>query len=165
MQPAGRRDFLKTAAAGTIGLGLAGQTAAAAEGGDDRIVVALIGPGGMGGNHLGLLTARKDVEVAYVCDVDQNRLEAAVKKVETATSKTPQATKDMRQALDDKKVDAVFQAEIHETKVLCGDRLHKELAIRDIQALVGKQASAHQNLAFHGGMPDFIHPHLDKTVV
>ncbi|HEV7225409.1 MAG TPA: Gfo/Idh/MocA family oxidoreductase, partial [Pirellulales bacterium] len=109
MQPTGRRDFLKSAAAGTIGLGVARPAAAAAEG-EDRIVVALIGPGGMGGNHLGLLAARKDVEVAYVCDVDQNRLEAAVKKVEAATSKTPQATKDMRQVFDDKRVDAVFIA-------------------------------------------------------
>ena len=34
-------------------------------------------PGGMGTNHLRLLAARKDVEVAYVCDVDRNRLAEA----------------------------------------------------------------------------------------
>ena len=112
MDASGRREFLKTAAAGTIGLGIAAEAiennARAAD--DDRLVVAVIGPGGMGGNHLGLLVARKDVEVAYVCDVDQDRLDAAAKKVEAATSKKPQAVKDMRQVYDDPRVDAVFIA-------------------------------------------------------
>jgi len=110
--PPGRRDFLKSAAVGTIGLGIAAQAIEndAQAAGDDRIVVGLIGPGGMGSNHLGLLAARKDVEVAYVCDVDQNRLDAAAKKVADATSKAPQAVKDMRQVFDDQRVDAVFVA-------------------------------------------------------
>ena len=64
----------------------------------------------MGSNHLNLLVGRSDVTVAYVCDVDANRLAGAAKTVEDATKKAPKAVKDMREVLDDKTVDAVFIA-------------------------------------------------------
>ncbi len=106
-----RRSFLKTMGAGSVGLGLLGQVTPAvpaAEG--ERLVVGLIGPGGMGSNHLNLLAKRPDVELAYVCDVDQTRLATAVKKVETVAKYTPKATQDLREVLADKRVDAVFIA-------------------------------------------------------
>jgi predicted dehydrogenase len=61
-------------------------------------------------NHTRLLAARKDVELAYVCDIDQKRLANAAKTVESASGNTPKAVKDMRQVFDDKRVDAVFIA-------------------------------------------------------
>jgi predicted dehydrogenase len=106
-----RRTFLQSA-----GLGLGGAAAmtlgpaitSAVEG--RKIIVGLIGPGGMGTNHLKMLCNRKDVEVSFVCDPDQDRLAAAAKHVETATGKPAKAVKDMRQVLDDKNVEAVFIA-------------------------------------------------------
>ncbi len=80
----------------------------AAEGG--KLVVGLIGPGGMGTNHLNLLAKRKDVELAYVCDVDQSRLAAAAQKVESISNTSPAMTTDLRKVLADKRVDAVFIA-------------------------------------------------------
>src|SRR5262249_52497645 len=69
----------------------------------------IIGPGGMGMNHTRRLAARKDVELAYVCDVDEKRLANAAKTVEAA-GKAPKAVKDMRQVFDDQRVDAVVIA-------------------------------------------------------
>jgi predicted dehydrogenase len=64
----------------------------------------------MGTNHLKQLVGYKDVQVAYVCDPDADRLAAAAKLVESATGVAPKAVKDMRQVLDDKGVDGVFIA-------------------------------------------------------
>ena len=61
----------------------------------------------MGSHHLGRLAKRKDVEVAYVCDVDQNRLAKAARLAEAGSGKAPKAVKDLRQVLDDRSVDAV----------------------------------------------------------
>ena len=76
----------------------------------NRLVVGLIGAGGMGTHHLRLLAARADIRVAYVCDVDHQRLAAAAKLVETQSGKAPQAVGDLRRILDDRAVDAVFIA-------------------------------------------------------
>jgi predicted dehydrogenase len=76
----------------------------------NHIVVAVIGTGGMGTNHVRQLAARKDVAVAYVCDADQNRLAAAAKHVEQSTGTAPRAVRDLRQILDDRAVEAVFIA-------------------------------------------------------
>jgi predicted dehydrogenase len=103
-----RRTFLKGVGLGTAAMALGSRPARAAD--LDRIVVGVIGPGGMGSNHVRNLTARKDVEVAYVCDVDQKRLATAGEMVTSATGKAPKAVKDLRQVLDDKDVHAVFIA-------------------------------------------------------
>lgn len=77
---------------------------------DDVVPVGFIGPGGMGSNHLKLLVQRKDVRIDYVCDPDANRLTAAVKVVQDATGKAPKAVKDLRRVLDDKSIQAVWNA-------------------------------------------------------
>ncbi len=108
MNDRGRRTFLKGAGLGAAALALGTGAARAAQ--KERVVVGVIGPGGMGMNHVAHLIDRKDVEIAYVCDPDQNRLADAAKKVESATKKAPKTVKDMRLVLDDKGVDAVFIA-------------------------------------------------------
>jgi predicted dehydrogenase len=107
MHPTPRRTFLKQAALGAATLAVGGSVHAA----DSRkLILGIIGPGGMGMNHLKMLARRKDVEVAYVCDPDQNRLAAAAKEVETGSTKAPKAVKDMRLVYDDRNVDAVLIA-------------------------------------------------------
>ena len=104
-----RRRFVVESLAGPAALAAAaafGQTAKAA---NDQLTIALIGPGGMGSNHLKLLATRKDVRIAYVCDVDGNRA-AAAGKVATDGGHSPKVVKDMRQVFDDKSVDAVWIA-------------------------------------------------------
>lgn len=108
MQTTERRTFLKGAGAGIAALAWGATNAPAAA--DEKLVLGLIGTGGMGSNHLRYLAARQDVELAYLCDVDQQRLAAAAKSVESATGRAPQTVKDLREVLDDKRVDAVFIA-------------------------------------------------------
>jgi predicted dehydrogenase len=105
-----RRDFLKqTGLSAAAAWSLAPASLRAAEA-NERIVVGVIGPGGMGSAHVRGLAGRADVRIAYVCDADANRTAAATKLVQDATGQAPQAVKDMRQILDDKSVDAVFIA-------------------------------------------------------
>ncbi|HVX12792.1 MAG TPA: Gfo/Idh/MocA family oxidoreductase [Pirellulales bacterium] len=102
-----RRTFLK----GTGALAAYAATAQAAHADDEGMVtVGIIGTGGMGMNHVRQLSARKDVRVAYVCDVDANRLAEAARTVESATGTAPQAVNDLRRVLDDKQVAAVWIA-------------------------------------------------------
>jgi len=103
-----RRTFLKvtgvSAAAAALGAG------SLRAGADRRVVAAVIGTGGMGSAHVRDLARNKDVEVAYVCDVDASRLAGAAKEVESASGKAPRAVKDLRAILDDRSVDAVWIA-------------------------------------------------------
>src|SRR5262249_5322997 len=77
---------------------------------EGRVRVGLIGVGGMGGNHLGLLSSRSDVDVAFVCDVDRDRLARAASSVEKNSGKKPIAVEDLRRVLDDKSVEAIWIA-------------------------------------------------------
>jgi predicted dehydrogenase len=108
MNTSGRRTFLKGAGLTAAAWALHGQTAQPA---DSRpVTVAVIGTGGMGSSHVRNLSARKDARLAYVCDVDQKRVDAAAKVVESATGTAPRAVTDLRKVLDDKQVEAVFIA-------------------------------------------------------
>jgi predicted dehydrogenase len=108
MRQVRRRKVLAGGALGAAALAFGGvQTRGAAE---ERVTVGLIGAGGMGGNHLRLLAARRDVNVAYVCDVDRDRLAQAVTVVEKGAGTAPKGVKDLRHVLDDRNVDAVWIA-------------------------------------------------------
>ncbi len=109
MSDLSRRTFLSTSAGfvTAASLAAAAKLGAAAQG--DPLNIGIIGPGGMGTNHLRLLAARKDVRIKYVCDVDADRLAGAAKHVEQ-NGGSPKAVKDLRQVLDDKSVEAVWIA-------------------------------------------------------
>ena len=108
MQTTERRTFLKSAGLGAATLAIGSAATRAAE--PNRIIAAVIGTGGMGTAHVKNLAVRKDVELAYVCDVDATRLKAAAEIVTSTTGKEPKAVKDLRQVLDDKSVAAVWIA-------------------------------------------------------
>lgn len=99
-----RRNFVAASAAvvTTQGLTQAVQV-------PDILRLGLIGPGGMGGNHLRALVARKDLRVSWICEVDRDRLAQAAKVVGGAGPE-PKTTRDMRNVFDDKEVDAVLIA-------------------------------------------------------
>src|SRR5437773_685636 len=108
MKPTNRRQFIQYSAV------LAGAASIApslhAAGPNDKFIIGLIGPGGMGSNHLRACAGYKEVDVAYVCDPDENRRNAAAREVEKSTGKAPQSVKDMRRVFEDKAVDAVVIA-------------------------------------------------------
>jgi predicted dehydrogenase len=106
--PLDRRDFVKISSAGLAAASvLGGPAARAGRGANDKLVVALIGCGGRGTGDAGRFRSQPNVEVAYVCDVDDERRAAAAKDFQVAPDK---AVGDMRRVLDDKSVDAVIVA-------------------------------------------------------
>ena len=78
-------------------------------GANDRLSVALIGVGGMGTQHLGMLKRfreKGEINIAAVCDVDERMLKKAVKSAGPGV--TPY--RDYRYILDRKDIDAVVIA-------------------------------------------------------
>ena len=108
-----RRDFLKaTGAALTAGAAASAHAATLALGGkvlgaNDRVRVAVVGIRGRGNNHIEGYEKLKDVELAALCDVDENVLNQRLGEVEKAGFKRPQSYVDVRKLLDDKSIDAI----------------------------------------------------------
>lgn len=96
-----RRDFLRSTIAASTAVTLTATNARAAA---NRLRVAVIGTGSQGSGHVSRFAEMKQdgVDVAYVCDVDQQRLAKAAQKVPDA-----RPVSDLRVILDDKSVDAV----------------------------------------------------------
>ncbi len=77
-------------------------------GANDRIGMCTIGFHGQGGSHIrDVLRMKEAAEYVALCDVDSQVLAKGVKEVETAQGKAPKAYKDVREALQDKNIDAV----------------------------------------------------------
>jgi predicted dehydrogenase len=104
-----RRAFLQSAGLGAITLA-AGQQSVTAASKSQKLVIGVIGTGGMGMAHLKTLAQRKDAQVAYVCDVDKDRLAAATSTVASIAGNTPTAIDELRKVLDARNVDAVYIA-------------------------------------------------------
>jgi predicted dehydrogenase len=110
-----RRAFLQRSAlvAGALNLAPAGVLGRGSQpGSNDRLVIGHIGVGGMGMTHLAnMLRFHKEgkARVAAVCDVDENRLEAAVENAKTGGA-TATPYRDYRYLLERKDIDAVVIA-------------------------------------------------------
>ena len=106
-----RREFLATATALSVPCLIPSGVLASEErpGANERLTLAHIGVGGMGGVHLSnALQFRQAgvVNIAAICEVDSNRLAAAVKSVGEGCD----AYRDYRELLDRKDIDAVIIA-------------------------------------------------------
>jgi predicted dehydrogenase len=75
---------------------------------NDKLVIGLIGCGGMGAANMRNLMNFPDVQVAAVCDVDENRMPGDIKDIETKYGRRPDVYKDYRKMLDRKDIDAVI---------------------------------------------------------
>ena len=106
MTSSSRRKFIHQSSLATGALALTSRAVAAA----DKITVGIIGPGGMGSAHLRTLCNNPAVNIAYVCDVDEQRLARARATVEKAKGSAPKAVGDLRKVLEDPAVDAVWIA-------------------------------------------------------
>src|SRR5438094_1610964 len=99
-----RRQFLEISATAAS---LAVIQSASAQSSNNKLVVGLIGCGNRGIHDAGLFKDTPNVELAYVCDVDENRRQNAIKKLDVEPRR---AVGDLRKILDDKSVDAVVIA-------------------------------------------------------
>ena len=70
--------------------------------------VAVIGTHGMGQTHIREFSALRNVEVAAICDVDENLFEEVIQKNFTGRGKPrPKTYTDLRKLYEDKEIDAV----------------------------------------------------------
>jgi predicted dehydrogenase len=78
------------------------------KGANNKVVLALIGAGGRGSQViLSLKHCAENVEVKYVCDVDDERGGSVIQELAKLQGYEPKRVSDMRQAFEDKDVDAV----------------------------------------------------------
>jgi predicted dehydrogenase len=103
-----RRQFLATAAAGTVALQV-GRTSRAASA-NDTVVVAVVGANNRGSQLATGFAKQKGLEFAYICDCDERAIGKGIAAATSNGGRTPQGLKDFRRALDDPAVDAVIVA-------------------------------------------------------
>lgn len=106
-----RRELMKRAGAATVvGLGASALASASPkpQSANDKLVIGLIGCGGMGASNMRTLMEFPDVEVAALCDVDTNRIPNDYNDVRKKYGRSPEVYGDYRKMLDRKDIDAVI---------------------------------------------------------
>jgi predicted dehydrogenase len=133
--PISRREFVKQTTVAGVGLSLAnglrafGQASAPAQtagSANNKLTMAVIGTNGRGLAHIECLTGMKDVEIAYICDVDDRAIAKGLKETAKQQKVEPKALKDFRKALEDKSLDAVT--------IATPDHWHAPMAIMALAA-------------------------------
>ncbi|HEX4132795.1 MAG TPA: Gfo/Idh/MocA family oxidoreductase [Pirellulales bacterium] len=109
-----RRTFLQQSAAASLALSAAAKAQARAAANEKaasrKVVVGMMGTNGRGTELAKLFAAQPGVEIAYICDVDQNNAQKCASAVNKAVGTSPQTISDFRRILDDKAVDALVVA-------------------------------------------------------
>jgi predicted dehydrogenase len=108
MSKLNRRAFLGTSAAWAAGYALADETKRVSS--NDKVVVALVGCGGMGRDDLHDFMRLPDFEIAALCDVDPRQIQNAMNDVKKANRPTDKirTEKDFRRVVERKDIDAVI---------------------------------------------------------
>ena len=75
---------------------------------NNKLVMGLIGCGGMGAANMRNFMEFDDVEFAAVCDVDTSRMPDDLKKIEEVYGKKPEVFHDYRKMLERKDIDAII---------------------------------------------------------
>jgi predicted dehydrogenase len=97
-----RRRFIQDAALGVSAAVAVNRSKLFSAPASERVRIGVIGCGNQGGNHIKCLFGIKEAEIAYVADIDPERLSKAVSE-----SGGAKGVPDFRRILDDKSVDAV----------------------------------------------------------
>ena len=125
-----RREFLKTSAVAAAVAAVPGPvralgTPSRVMGANDRVRVAIVGLRGRGQNHITGYGALPNVEIAALCDIDDNVMSQRLAQVRKMGFQ-PKTYVDIRKLLDDKSIDAVSIATPH--------HWHAVMAIWSMQA-------------------------------
>ena len=108
-----RRSFLKRGltTGATLGSAAAVVTGPSARGSaNNKVTVAMMGVRGHGRKLTQYFAEMPDVNMPYICDVDQNVVEPAMKIAEELQGRRPKLIEDIRTVLDDPSVDAIINA-------------------------------------------------------
>ena len=103
-----RRNFFKKSTTG-IAAAAAFPTfiPSSAFGANDRVNVAVIGIRGQGGGHIGGFGRIENVQVAALCDIDQNLFANRVQEIKERSGNEPRTYTDMRRLFENPDIDAV----------------------------------------------------------
>ena len=110
MSKTNRRQFLKRSlAAGSAFVFCSAASSRRVLGANNRLRIAVAGVNGRGGSHISGWMGQDNVEIAYLIDPDEKVLEKRLKDVtKKANGKyTPKGVTDVREALEDKNLDAI----------------------------------------------------------
>ncbi len=113
-----RREFIKKTATGAaaiaiggVGMTFSSKSYARIIGANDRLNIAFIGCGRRVPGYYGTVIKKENnVDLLYICDVMQSQRERVAKALEGKINNKPVLENDIRKVLDDKKVDAIFNA-------------------------------------------------------
>ncbi len=101
MPATNRRKFITNVAAGVAASTLFSTARSAVVGANERVRIGVIGAGNQGKRHHLSLSTLPDAKIAYVCDIDEQRVAEGVAR----TGAKP--VTDLRRILDDPSIDAV----------------------------------------------------------
>jgi predicted dehydrogenase len=87
---------------------------------NEKLLCAVIGCRGRGGSHISAFSSRRDCEIAYIVDIDENVGRKCCSSIEKKTGRRPKLVKDMRRVFDDKSVDLIGTATPNHWHALCG---------------------------------------------
>ena len=126
-----RRKFLGTAAAATASFAISSRFSPVL-GANDTIRVAVVGINGRGEAHINGLQKLEGVEVAYLVDPDTRLFARRIKQIEGMGGRAPKCVQDLREALDDKSVDAISIASCnhqHSLQTIWGCQAGKDVYV------------------------------------
>ena len=98
-----RRNFVKAG----VGAAAIAMQSGRVLGANDRVRVAVVGLRGRGKDHLKTYNKIEGVEIAAVCDIDENVMAERLKDIEAMGMPKPKTFIDYRKLLEDKSIDAV----------------------------------------------------------
>ena len=110
-----RRQFLEdsllaAAVAATAGTGatqLFAKDITPSKSANEKLIAAVIGAGGRGGEHIKEWTERSDVEIGYICDIDAKHGNEHCDAIAKKGHRRPKYVQDLRKMLEDRAVDFV----------------------------------------------------------
>jgi predicted dehydrogenase len=107
-----RRSFLQGGVTGAAALAAASSVAFITQpdrvfGANDRVRVAICGVQGRGMDHVENYSKMKNVQIAAVCDIDENIMAARVAGMEKRGIPKPATFVDIRKLLEEKSIDAI----------------------------------------------------------
>src|SRR5205809_3661005 len=114
--PITRRELIERSSAAALGAGILASGVHAESGSNrkrkvspnEKVVIGLIGAGGMGQHNTNEASKKPEIEVGAICDVDEAHLVDPVKRAEQQFGRRPKTFKDFRQLLEMKDIDAVI---------------------------------------------------------
>jgi predicted dehydrogenase len=108
--PMPRRAFLASGSAALAATAFAPGVLRAARSANERFTLAVMGLNGRGRALATVLAAQPDVDLAYLCDVDEGAIGPTLEAVAKTQQRAPQAVADFRRILDDRAVDGLVIA-------------------------------------------------------